>query len=365
MTENLKKMFKWTLTTIGILLITLALAEVMLRVFHHFKPLYCFYDQSYNRFRGRPLAEDWDFHLNSKGFKDVEFSEEKRADIRVLGLGDSFAYGIVPYRYNYYTRLEEILCMAGLDAEVINMGIPCVGPTAYLNLLVTEGLALKPDLVIVSFFVGNDFAEGAAFSASRNFGERTKWYEYSFVTSFIYYLASVKPHYEGQDAAGANEYIDQAPTFSEEAFLKIEKTRSYICRSDNSRLTDELNATVPELEEIQSICDRRNIGLFVLIIPDEMQVNPELQKMIVGGMPDPNRWDWSQPNKKLAEKLEILGINYLDLLKAFRDASLRTNLYKPRDTHWNIAGNELAAQIIGQELLNSKIFRISQEGKTP
>ena len=361
----MKKIFKGILTTTGIILITLGLSEVMLRVYHHFKPLYCFYDQSYNRFRGKPLAEDWDFHLNSKGFKDVEFLEEKRSDIRILGLGDSFAYGIVPYRYNYYTRLEEILRGAGLDAEVINMGIPCVGPTAYLNLLVTEGLALNPDLVIVSFFVGNDFAEGAAFGSFRKLGRRNKWYEYSFLTSFIYYLTSVKPHYEGQDAAGAHEYIDHASTFSEEAFLRIEKTRSYICRCDDSRLTDELNATVPELKEIQSICTRRNIGLFVLIIPDEMQVNYELQKMIMTGIPEPNSWDWSQPTKELAERLEMMGIEHLDLLKAFREASLQTNLYKPRDTHWNVAGNELAAQLLSQKLINSENFRISQGGDVP
>jgi len=361
----MKKLLRSTLTPIAILLITLALAEVMLRVYHYFKPLYCFYDQSYNRFRGKPLAEDWDFHLNSKGFKDVEFSEEKSADIRILGLGDSFAYGVVPYRYNYYTRLEEILRMAGLNVEVINMGIPCVGPTAYLNLLVKEGLALKPDLVIVSFFVGNDFAEGAAFGSFRRLGRRNKWYEYSFLTSFIYYLTNIKPHYEGQDAAGAHEYIDDAPTFSEEAFLRIEKKRSYICRCDDSRLTDELNATIPALKEIQSICARRNISLFILIIPDEMQVNCELQKMIMAGMPEPNSWDWSQPTTELAGRLKMMGIEHLDLLKTFREASLHTNLYKPRNTHWNIAGNELAAQILGQTLLNSEIFRIPQEGDLP
>ena len=358
----MKHIFKWILTAIGIILITLALSEVMLRVYHHFKPLYCFYDQSYNRGRGKPLAKDWDFHLNSQGFKDVEFSKEKSTDIRILGIGDSFAYSIVPYRYNYYTRFEEILCLAGLDVEVINMGIPYIGPTDYLNLLVREGLALNPDLVIVSFFVGNDFAEGAAF---RNFWRRNKWHEYSFVTSFIYYLINVNPHYEGQDAAGANEYIDNAPTFSEKAFLKIEKDRSYICRGDNSRLTHELNATLLELKEIQSICDRRNIGLFVLIIPDEMQINRELQKIIIEEMPTTNKWDWSQPNTKLAEKLEILSINHFDLLNAFRKASLQTNLYKPRDTHWNIAGNELAAQILSQTLLNSEFFRISPKGDLP
>jgi hypothetical protein len=36
----------------------------------------------------------------------------------------------------------------------------------------------------------------------------------------------------------------------------------------------------------------------------------------------------------------------VDLLPAFRSAARTTRLYKPRDTHWNIAGNRLAAREI-------------------
>lgn len=335
----------------GVLLVTLLLAEVMMRVYHHFRPLYCFYDQSYNRFRGSPFAEDWDFQLNSRGFKDVEFTEEKKTAMRILGLGDSFAFGVVPYRYNYYTRLEEILREAGLDVEVINMGIPQTGPDEYLNLLKVEGLKFNPDLVIVSFFVGNDFSDA---SGSRL---RKKLYEYSFLASFINYLVFIRPHVEGGNAHGTGEYIDDAPNFSEEAFLKIQQGRSYIFRTDNPRLLSELNVTVSILKEMQSTCAQRGIDLFVLIIPDEMQVNRELQSKIIAGFPEPTKWDWARPNKQLAGRLAELGIQYLDLYASFKSAARQTNLYRFRDTHWNIAGNELAACLLGQKLIDSEMLR--------
>ena len=60
-----------------IVLVTVALGEVSLRLYNYADPLPIFYSDSYNRFRGKPFAPDWSFHLNSRGFKDVEFSTNK------------------------------------------------------------------------------------------------------------------------------------------------------------------------------------------------------------------------------------------------------------------------------------------------
>ena len=51
-----------------ILLISLLVGEATLRVYNYFRPTSVFYSSSYNRFRGKPYAYDWDFRLNSQGF---------------------------------------------------------------------------------------------------------------------------------------------------------------------------------------------------------------------------------------------------------------------------------------------------------
>ena len=60
-------------------------------------PSSIFYENSYNRFRGKPLADNYGFRLNARGFKDVERNKEKEHNVyRILGHGNSFAVGVVP-----------------------------------------------------------------------------------------------------------------------------------------------------------------------------------------------------------------------------------------------------------------------------
>ena len=186
-----------------IVLITVALGEVGLRIYNSIDPLPIFYSESYNRFRGKPFAPDWNFHLNSRGFKDVEFSTRKAAGtIRILGIGDSFAFGVVPYEYNYLTLVEQYLKQSGHNVELINMGIPSIGPREYLSLLVHEGFALEPDRVLLSFFIGNDFEES----------RRRKLISYSYVASLITYVLERWSKFEGQSSHGDGDtYDDNAP----------------------------------------------------------------------------------------------------------------------------------------------------------
>src|SRR5690242_11845294 len=107
-----------------VFVISFGLSELVLRAYDWFQPLPIFYSHEYDRFRGKPFAGDWDFRLNSKGFKDVEFDQKKAIGIfRILGIGDSFAFGVVPYAANYLTILETTLGASRKKVEVINMGI--------------------------------------------------------------------------------------------------------------------------------------------------------------------------------------------------------------------------------------------------
>jgi len=64
-------------------------------------------------------------------------------------------------------------------------------------------------------------------------------------------------------------------------------------------------------------------------------------------------FDFSLPNRRLSQMLTVLNINHLDLYHAFLQAAEK-RLYKPNDTHWNIAGNQLAASIMRGDLANSE-----------
>ena len=84
------------------------------------------------------------------------------------------------------------------------------------------------------------------------------------------------------------------------------------------------------------------------MIPDEMQVDSALQSEVVA---ESNRgkdqFDSALSSRMLARGLQEMDVKQLDLLEPFKQAAVSKRLYKPRDTHWNIAGNKLAADLIG------------------
>lgn len=326
---------------ITILLISFILGEIVLRTYHYFNPAFIFHDDSYNQFRGKPFSDDWNFKLNAEGFKDKAFTEKKEKTYRIIGIGDSFAFGIVPYEYNYLTLLEAKLQEQATAAEVFNMGIPSIGPRDYLTLLVREGLAFDPDMILLSFFIGNDFLEK----------EDRTLRSYSYVASLIHYIMTLKTKYKGQIIHGKHEYCDSCPSFDEKTYLEIERDRSFIFFDEDENFPVFLEKTLSYLDQIKAICEDKEIDLAIVLIPDELQVNSQLQEQVLERFyPDiKSTWNTRLPNQKLAAKLDELGIDYIDLYENFAKAT--EPLYRSRDSHWNIAGNELAANIIKDYLL--------------
>jgi len=270
---------------------------------------------------------------------------------RILGLGDSFAYGVVPYAHNYHTLLEEGLKREGRRVELINMGIGGTGPRDYLSVLVKEGLPLAPDLVMVSFFVGNDFSDPTVDKSAR------PWWTRSHVATFVKYVVDVRRAWRGSALAaagrGADVYEDDQPTLAPAHFLDLEVGRSEIFREGSPRFEAQFREAVGYLEAIKAVCDARGIGLFVVLIPDEVQVNPALRREVMRVKAQTERgehFDFALPSRRLSVWLQERGIRHVDLLDEFVAAGRGATLYKPNDTHWNIAGNRLAASILQREL---------------
>lgn len=94
--------------------------------------------------------------INNMGYRDpLNFTTQRSRKKRIAFLGDSFIYGIdVPSEKTVPKELERML---GEDYEVYNMGVYGYGPDQSLMQLRDEVLSLKPDLVILSIFAGNDF----------------------------------------------------------------------------------------------------------------------------------------------------------------------------------------------------------------
>ena len=326
--------------TLGVALISLIAVETTLRTFDSVRPSFIFQSDDYRRFRAPPHARDWDFLLNSRGFKDVEFEIPKPpGTYRILGIGDSFAFGVVPYRFNYLTLLEQQLNPDSARGnrpvtEVVNMGIPNLGPTEYLAIMLHEGFETQPDLVLLSLYIGNDFTDA---------GKETNdpWWFSSHVVRLLKFAFDLQTKFE-ETGGHTGEYRDDAPTFDYDYYVGANRYKNYMYRGDSLRFESELKSVTDSLSAIAGLCERAGIPLAVVIIPDELQINAALQADVIGSTPV-NEYDFEKPSARLRAELEEMGVTTLDLLTAFQTESRRRPLYKPADSHWNIAGNEVAA----------------------
>jgi len=331
-----------------ILFVTMALAEAAFRVYNAFFPSFIFATGSYDRFRGEPHAEIFGFPLNSQGFNDAEFSASKPAGrYRIVALGDSFAFGATPYPHNFLTLLEDGLRRSGRDMEVYNLGIARTDLAQYLEVLENEGLRLNPDMVLVNLFVGNDLTDYHPPEAR---------FLHSYLLDFLKYVAVVLPGVR-ESAPETAAYCDACPTLSDRNYLNWERGRSIVFLKRYDRLEKVIADAAGILKRIRDLCSTRGIPMAVALLPGELQVDPALLPRLledyrdIGDMFGLERvgeadFDMEQPNRRLREELRRLNIPHHDLLAEFREAAKTEPLYKPNDTHWNIAGNRLAAQSI-------------------
>lgn len=332
-----------------IILISAVLGELALRLVHRIRPSYIFYDDSYNRFRARPGSDYHGFPINSQGFHDTEFGEKTDGDFRIVALGDSFAFGVVPYEDNYLTLLERRLDAVRPVVEVLNMGIPRTAPADYLSLLVTEGFELEPDLVLVSVYIGNDLIETyRSLHRERSLADR------SYLISLLRFAFRLRQATESTAVYDHRAYNDESRTFSRASYIEILGNRAKVYMVGWDGLEESVDAAVGAIERIAELCRRRGIEVAVVLIPEETQLDPELQAALPATykLYREHEMDYLQPNRILAARLDALGLPWLDLYPASVEAARSERLYKPYDSHWGIAGNRLGAREIAAFLLD-------------
>jgi lysophospholipase L1-like esterase len=125
-------------------------------------------------------------YANSEGWRDRERTIQRQPNtLRILVVGDSVTYGAIVGQADTYTAiLERKLRANGVNAEVINISYGGWGTDQELEALTREGVAYKPNLVILQFCT-NDPADVEYFAANDEA------------------LLRIKPFYYELDASGA------------------------------------------------------------------------------------------------------------------------------------------------------------------
>ena len=300
---------------------------------------------------------------NARGYTDVEPRSDASDSVRIVALGDSFAYGIVGYEKNFLTLLEtKLAARVGHPVEVVNLGLPGLQPKDYLQMLADEGMPLRPDLVLVCLFAGNDFGR---VGAATPFDARN-WRLIGFVHRLVRYLAERGRHADpGAAPVDAPRGWRASPSdFSSEAYLEIAvKYAPLLRRERDASVQSAIDETLAIVEQIGALALPTPIA--VAVLPSELQVNPQLRAAALSQLQLREQdLDLDTPARETRAHLEGRGIAVIDPLPALSAAERDGNVFATRDSHWNERGNEVAAAFLASSL-EATVRRVAAAKQAP
>ena len=305
----------------------------------------------------------------SRGYLTEDIFKKKNNVARILGLGDSFSINLREKKQNYNNILQQNFIASGRDdIEIVNAGMEAMNPGYYWHILNKLGDLIKPDLVLVGFFMGNDIERdfsimiGNFISEPKDLSKRYSIYD-KFSNWRLYKLLS--HHYiRYRDAQLKEQEAKIRPsheegTFAQATFLEIEMKRSWIFNKDNRELLHQQWRECSEvILKMKVWCDQRKINLVILLLPAQFQVDKALREAVLDKYRniEGKNYDLSHPNNLIMNFYRSHNINCLDMLEQFQEQGKTRRLYRFRDTHWNAAGNRLAADLIFQYLEKNQLL---------
>ncbi len=288
--------------------------------------------------------------------------ERRHPRQRLLILGDSFVYK----GGELSNALVQGLAPHGF--QVLNLARSGTGPLHYLYELEDIGLGFRPDVVMVSYYVGNDLTDvqyRPHFRIERA-GRGAKWkraarllFFYHFVTEF-WDRAMPRYDWEAMRRIGIDEEL--IALAKENRRVNPGLLRAGVERPnyllDNLLIdTDENRAAWDTVTRVldRILQESRWVGaeLVMVIMPQTLQVSDDhvafYQRMKLR-LDDRVRTS-DRPQALLRDFCQARRIRCLDLLPVFRRRHDR--LYLELDDHLNRGGNTVAADAITQFLLGT------------
>jgi lysophospholipase L1-like esterase len=277
---------------------------------------------------------DYDYRHNSLGFRDVEHGFPKGKEVfRILGLGDSFTYGVgVRFEEMYLSRLQETLNKrAGIHpkVEVVRAGMPRYFPEAERLLLEKYGARFEPNLILVGF-LPNDVVD----------------------TYMGLDAVKVDPsgHLKTREAEELGELGTQTYRYCHSCRVVIRRYISWRMDTNSRIRNDEIYRSEGlyekdwlkverEYERMAAIADSMGARLVIVHIPQ--------------------RGPWSEkhryPAARLAAWAARRNVGFVDLLPALAAAGSQQRLYYEKDGHATPAAHAIFAGKIQKYLIERRL----------
>ena len=290
--------------------------------------------QPFSVINGTAASQEYEYNYkhNSFGFRDVEHTLHKDKNVfRILGLGDSFTYGVgAELEQTYLFSLETLLndrSSIHPKVEIIKAGIPRYYPETQRILLQHYGKNYEPDLIIVGF-VPNDV---------------------------------IDTHY-GLDAVVLDRsgYLKTKVANDMGLFGHVLYNNSHLLRIVLRRITAYRMAQIydPKWEEV--FVDNGHHEDDWISIENEYSYMVEIASsiganVIIVHIPGKGPWNEEHyyPSKRLASWAKANNVGFIDVLPTMVVESSKQDLYYGVDGHANPSGHAIIAQQIYDYLVTT------------
>lgn len=391
---------KKSMLLLGTSLICLALAEVFLRIYlpdytnvYTLDPVYLhrlvpnsakIYIHHKNNGGGSVPVQ-----INSMGFRDHEFSPSAAGTgKRVVVYGDSFIEAeFTPLEESFTKQLERDLQKGSEQpVQVINAGVVAYGPDQIDLRIGNETESLKPDLVIVSIFTGNDFGDLLRdkiyrLNSNNQLIENRPVFSNSLKAEFerprFKLVAVIKKIVKGRlksmiDPTGI-EFSNRANYIERSLLLCAADYEDNVLRNNNevkNLLGDQYDADIasdsdmpaPQYKirlmeqvilSIRRKLDARRIPFVLLIIPAVIDTCPTYVRVDMSILPKFSPTVLTHTVEEIASRN---GIKYLNLYDEFRSRGGCQLYFNYPNGHWNTEGQTLTAQLLSDLIASEHLL---------
>jgi len=327
----------------------------------------------------------WDFpgvevKINSEGFRDREWSAAPPGTEggRVLGLGDSFAFGTgVQAEEVFLRRFEAADGLTHGGSWTFNAGVPGYGPPQYSRLLHSLLPRVQPDTVVVLLYTGNDLEEAALFNG---------WLESRRAAGAAPVAGGVPPwrRDERRHVGGALTDLKRGTYWTGTSALgrlvlpRVHRLlvsagwahprvvyNDFLIRSCSKAPDPQVvaaeQAAIDALAEIRRLCAAREARLVVVLAPPAVLVDLAMFDRFFDKQQAYPRELFSPDalHQRLVGRITAAGITILDLLPVLRQRHEAGDRLYHDEGHWNAAGHQLAADELAR-LLNETVLEVER-----
>jgi lysophospholipase L1-like esterase len=331
--------------------------------------------------------------FNAQGMHDTDHAPEKPpGTFRILMLGDSFVQALqVGEAETAHQLLENRLNQASppgrASVEVISAGVVNWGTNQQLVYYREQGQFFRPDLVLLMFYLGNDFQDnlpgnGLTVQGVNCYAPYFGLCEGQLVPSPLAYAPGLPPAQDSCSpfrqslAQGAGQLYSYSRLYRQlDPLLVSRRPRQAFGQEYDSPYSalylpnDEAvleqawqitEATLAQLRrEVEAGRGRLAVGL---ISPDIIirlaRLSPAEQDIFLRDNPIFAQAQIDRPNQRLAAFLEQQDIPFLDLAPPMVDhlAANPSPLYFLGEGHWTAEGNRVAADALARWLVENNFF---------